>query len=486
MKKIFLAFIGLAILSATTQAQTVSIDAESGNRATEQTNCWGFGAVSYTSTAAQLVTGKWSMRSNSPSSLLPSACWIKSPWLKPASGNVSLKIKFEANNAATIRRVIVSYISYDAAQAYGEGSFVRFDSTSYGLPLPITNQDLSYQVPTAIANSGLPYKIQLSFVGTGGTTRFNIDDISIPGTYFSDPANSCLPIVEKPDTDKDGVLDADDAYPNDAKRAYNTLIPSNAQGTLMFEDAWPKTGDFDFNDLVLSYRYTAVTNANNKVVELKGQAVIRAIGASYKNGFGIQLDNLSPSLITSVTGVKTNAPSWLNVNANGTEAGQTYANIIVIDNASRLVPAPTGSSFVNTILSEPVQNTDETNFVISFADDRVTIDQIVLNPYLIINQNRANEVHLADKAPTDKADTKQFGTQDDDSNIGANRFYKNKSNLPWAIDVPALIPYPLENKNITSGFLMLSKWASSNGNEFPDWYLIDSPTYRDNSIFWKK
>lgn len=481
--------ISMALLSTTAQSQ-VTNNAESGLRTTESTNCWGFGAVTYTNTAAQLVTGNWSMRSNSPTSLAPGACWVKSPWLKPGSGNISLKIKFDAGSyGTTVRRVIASYISYDAAQAYGEGSFVRFDSTSYGTPLPTTNQDLSFPVPAAIASSGLPYKIQLSFVGTGGTWRYNIDDISIPGTYFSNPANNCTPIVEKPDTDKDGVLDTDDAYPNDASRAYNTIVPGNSQGTLMFEDSWPKTGDFDFNDLVLSYRYTVVTNASNKVVELKGTTEIRAIGAGYKNGFGIQLDNLSPSMITSVSGVKTNAPSWLNLNANGTEAGQTYANIIVIDNASRLIPSIDGSGFVNTVQNNTYNiytPTEVINIVISFAENQVSIDQLAFNPYLIINQNRANEVHLADKAPTSKADTQQFGTQDDDSNIGSNRFYKNKNNLPWALDVPALIPYPLENKSITSGFLMLSKWAASSGIEYTDWYLVDSPAYRDNSIFWKR
>lgn len=486
MKKILIAIISMATFSATTHAQTLSIDAESGNRAIEQTNCWAFGAVGYTSTAAQLVNGKWSMRSNAPTSLDPSACWVKSPWLKPGSGNITLKIKFESASAATTRRVIASYITYNAAaNVYAEGSFVRFDSTSYALPLPTTNQVISYPVPVAIANSGLPYKIQLSFVGIGGTTRFNIDDISLPGTYFADPANNCLPIVAKADTDGDGVIDTEDAYPNDAKKAYNTLIPGKSQGTLMFEDAWPQSGDYDFNDLVLGYGYTVVTNASNKVVELKGQAVIRAIGANYKNGFGIQLDNLSPSVITSVTGVKTNAPSWLNVNANGTEAGQTYANVIVIDNASRLMPTPVGNKFVNTVSGEAVQKPDTTNFVINFAEDKVNIDEIALNPYLIINQNRTFEVHLADKAPTNKADTRQFGTLDDDSNIGANRFYKNKNNLPWALDVPAFIPYSIEQKNITSAYVFLAKWAASSGGVYTDWYL-DLAGYRDASIIYTK
>ncbi len=482
----------LAIFSASLKAQSVSINAESGNRDIEQANCWGFNATTYTSTAAQVITGSWSIRSNSPTNLDPSACWVKSPWLKPGSGNITLNIKFDPNNVATLvrpttRRVIVSYISYDGTKSYGEGSFVRFDSTNYNsnsTDIPTTSQSLSYAIPSAIANSSLPFKIQLSFVGTNGTTRFNIDDISIPGTYFSDPSNNCLPIVDKADTDGDGVVDAEDAYPDDATRAYNTLIPGKSEGTLMFEDYWPRSGDYDFNDLVLGYRYTIVTNANNNVVELKGQVMIRAIGANYQNGFGIQLDNLSPDLITSVTGVNTKSPSWLKENANGTEAEQTYANIIVIDNASRIVPKPAGNQFVNALPGELVLKPETINFVISFAADKVSIDQIAINPYLIINQNRSSEVHLADKAPTDKVDTKQFGTQDDDSKVDANRFYKDKNNLPWALDLPAFIPYSIEAKNITGAYLWLTKWAASSGKVYTDWYL-DLPGYRDASVIFQ-
>ncbi|MEI6265843.1 MAG: LruC domain-containing protein [Sphingobacteriia bacterium] len=485
MNKILAAIISMALFSATTNAQTLSIDAESGNIAEDQANCWAFGEIGYSSKDGQTINGKWSMYSNTPSSLDPSSCYIKSPWLKPVRGKITLTIKFESESDAKSRQIIASYITYNAAaNESAEGRFVRFDSTSFDLPLSTTNQEINFPVPEEIIKSGLPYKIQLSFVGNGGTSRYIIDDISLPGNYFSDPSNNCLPILDKADTDGDGVIDSEDAYPDDATRAYNTLIPGKSEGTLMFEDYWPRTGDYDFNDLVLGYRYTIVTNANNNVVELKGQAIIRAIGANFENGFGIQLDNLSPELIKSVTGVNTKSPSWLKVNANGTEAGQTYANIIVIDNASRIVPKPAGNKFVNALPGELVLKPATINFEISFAADKVSIDQIAINPYLIINQNRSNEVHLADKAPTDRADTKQFGTQDDDSKIEAKRFYKDKNNLPWALDLPAFVPYSIEAKNITSAYLLLTKWAASSGRVYTDWYL-DIPGYRDASIIFQ-
>lgn len=489
MKKVFLSIFSLVMLISATKAQTVSVNAESGNRAVEQGNCWGFGSVSYTNTAAQIINGKWSMRSNAPTNIDPGACWIKSPWIKPVSGKITFNIKFEAASAATTRRIIASYISYNPSNNYGEGTFTRFDSTTYtysaATPLPTTTQSLSFAVPKVIENSSLPYKIQLSFVGTGGTTRYNIDDVVIPGTYTSDPSNNCLPKVEVVDTDGDGVQDKEDAYPNDATRAYNTLMPAKEAGTLMFEDSWPSNGDYDFNDLVLGYQYTIVTNAKNNVVELRGKFAIRAVGAHYKNGFAIQLDNLSPEYIAGVKGTKAEGASWLSLNVNGTEADQKYANIVVMDNVSKIVPAPSSDEFVNTEAGSKFITPDTINMTVSFLEGKVSAKDISINPYLIINQGRGYEIHLAGKQYTNKANTKIFGTEDDNTTQEKGIFYLNKNNLPWALDVPLTIPYSLERKDITSSYLYLTKWAESAGASYSDWYL-DVPEYRNNKNMYTK
>ncbi len=122
----------------------------------------------------------------------------------------------------------------------------------------------------------------ISFVGTGGTTRYNIDDIAITGIYSSNPSNNCSPIAAIQDADNDGVADVDDAYPHDSDRAFNNFYPSaNGFGTLLFEDLWPGLGDYDFNDLVLSYRINKITNAQNKLVDLKVIYTVKAAGSLY-------------------------------------------------------------------------------------------------------------------------------------------------------------------------------------------------------------
>ena len=272
------------------------------------------------------------------------------------------------------------------------------------------------------------------------------------------------------DTDGDGVADIYDAYPKDAKRAFNTYSPSGEYGTYLFEDNWPGTGDYDFNDLVMGYKYNTVTNAANQVVELKATLVVNAAGATFQNAFGLQLDGLSPQLVTSVVGTDTKFASWLTTSANGTEANQTYANVIVVDNISRVLTSFNTNLIVNTIVGAPYVSPDTINVTITFAENQVLPSAISVNPYLIINQNRSRELHMANKVPTSAANISYFGSNDDKSVPASGIYYVNKNNLPWALDMPATMPYPMEGVNITSAYLNQVNWAQSGGKQFTDWY----------------
>ncbi|MFY7652984.1 MAG: LruC domain-containing protein, partial [Chitinophagaceae bacterium] len=466
MKKLIIQFtlVATLVLPFFVNAQTVKLDAESGNRAIDAAQCWVFGALSYTSQSSQIVTGKWSMRSNQPTSMNPASCWLKSPWLLAKQGNISFKFKFEAPINGTRRRIYIAYVPYfeQASWASKEAPPVLFDSIDFAVPFPALTRDIQFPVPATLYNSNNPAKIIISFVGEGGTMRYNIDDISIPGTIVADATNNCLPKNNQPaDADGDGVLDEEDAFPNDAKRAFVVNYPAEGFGTYLFEDNWPQNGDYDFNDLVLGYQYQFITNSDNKLVDLKGTIAIKAIGAVFQNGFAIQLDRLSPNLVTKVSGTQHGNVLWAVLSANGTEAGQTNANIIIFDNASRLMKANTADGFINTVNGTSFVTPDTTRFTINFEENRLSISDIQINPYLILAQNRQRELHLPDFAPTDKADKTIFSTGDDKSAPNAGIYYKNKQNLPWAIDVPYEIPYSVEKIDITNAYLVLPKWAQS-------------------------
>ena len=294
-----------------------------------------------------------------------------------------------------------------------------------------------------------------------------------------------------PDADGDMVPDVDDVYPNDPLRAFLTNYPASGYGTLLFEDLWPGIGDYDFNDLVLDYKYSIVSNGDNNVVEADYTFVTRAIGGDLHNAFAFQLDGVTPDKITSITGTKTTGVTWTTFNANGTEFDQpNHANIIVFKDAYDLLPTSGGYWFVNVDPKAPDVGTDTTKIHLTFINNgtapsggtvsTLIMDAYSFNPYIIVNQQRGKEIHLSNRIPSDKANFGFFGTVNDNSIPGIGRYYKSYNNLPWALDINTSIPYTKEKVDFLQAYLNFSIWAQSNGLTNPDWYL-DMPGNRNTS-----
>lgn len=289
------------------------------------------------------------------------------------------------------------------------------------------------------------------------------------------------------DSDNDGVPDDQDEFPNDAQRAFNIYYPSqNYYGTYAFEDNWPGRGDYDFNDLVIGYQYHYITNAYNNMVELFANFSVKAIGASFENGFGFQID-YSPSEIASVDGLTLNH-NYISLNGNNTEAGQDLATIIVFDNAFDILPSPGGGTGVNTTpgLTYVTPDTLTAHVLLntsSLKSTKVATITQNFNPFLIINEDRGREVHLPDYQPTSLASSSYFGTLDDDSDPLNLRYYKTEQNLPWGIDIPDVFAYPNEKTEITQAHLHFVEWAESAGTSYTDWYLNKNGYRNDNNIY---
>jgi len=323
---------------------------------------------------------------------------------------------------------------------------------------------------------------------SGSDNDFN-DLVFYASSNPIDPiSNVDVPVVDKPaDADGDGVLDALDEYPNDATKAYTSYYPSQSgYASIGFEDNWPKKGDFDLNDVVVRYRYTFVSNAENQVVTIQGDYNVTAVGASFKNGFGVQFP-FAASAVKSVTGQKFK-DSYIALAANGVEAGQSEAVIIPFDNTDIMINNPDGAFFVNTLNSKDKVTTSATASVLVTLSSPVAQSTLMakINPFLISNARRGYEIHLPGYLPTDKADTKLFGTDDDTTSPSSSRYYLSKENWPWAINYADNFTYPLEQVKITDAYPHFAEWASSGGTLYPDWYGNTAAGYRVGSNLYLK
>jgi len=282
------------------------------------------------------------------------------------------------------------------------------------------------------------------------------------------------------DTDGDGIYDNFDDYPEDPDLAFNNYYASsNLFGTLAFEDLWPSKGDYDFNDLVIDYNFNRISNADNEVVTLRGKFVVRAIGASFKNGFGFTIEGLSPSAIASIDGQQF-TEGYVSANPNGTEAGQSDATIIVFENAWK-------HGHGNTRLDQDFVVPDTLTVDIHLSTPIPADDFGVapFNPFIIVNMERGKEVHLPDYEPTDLVDESYFNTSFDDSQPEIGKYYKTVENLPWAVNFPSKFDYPVETISIDQGHLKFIPWVLSDGVEYKDWYK-DMPAYRNTGNIYSK
>ncbi len=284
-----------------------------------------------------------------------------------------------------------------------------------------------------------------------------IDDLS------SSPLEETTVIED--DIDGDGVIDYYDEYPNDPDRAYNTYTPSVfGISSLAFEDLWPTKGDYDFNDLLINYRYVSVMNAQDKVVELRADFTVEHIGASFSNGFGFELP-FHPGLITSVTGYNITS-GLVNINAKGLEVGHDIdkAVIIVFDNAQANIYL-TLSLLIE--FDEPLEPS--------------LVGVPPFNPFIFTNGDRGREIHLINMPPTDLANLAFFGTGDDNSIPEEGKYYRTANKLPWAINMMHGFVVPLEGKQINQAYTKFNEWAESGGDSYSDWYK-DNPGYRDEGF----
>jgi len=380
------------------------------------------------------------------------------------------------NNSRT-----VSIGSDNGGQKFFQGLIDEVSIWNIALTSQQVNSSMS--VPWNGAETGI--KALWHFNEGSGLTAYDAASGHYDGTITGAVFNTDVSYALSSDSDGDGVPNSNDDYPNDPARAFNNFFPTTASGSLAFEDLWPNQGDYDFNDMVMNYRFNTITNAHNKIVECDATFILKAAGASFPSGFGFQLPNTNIlSSDITVTGFSMFG-NYITLSSNGLEAGQNKPTVIVTDNNFKALKSPTG--MVNTVPGQPYITPDTIRIIMLFSQSKYSVTDLDIgnfNPFIILNGERGKEVHLPDHAPTALANQALFGHGDDSSLPEQGRYYKTANNLPWAINIYENFDYAVESADILTAYLNLAPWAKSNGVSYPDWYL-NLPGYRNASNIYQ-
>lgn len=325
---------------------------------------------------------------------------------------------------------------------------------------------------------------------TGNVQLCTPQSANIPNGFFVAPAalgcdayvasDSCMPTgngtapVDN-DTDKDGVANDLDAYPNDATKAFDTYTVNYANGgsTIAFEDNWPSKGDYDLNDVVLAYKFKIATSAQNKVVDITADYTLKATGGDFQNGGGIEFNIPSGTATIASTTAKL-------------ESGQSKVVVILFNNSR------TQQATWNTKVGEAISPNVTYSFTLKLTDGPLISSfggNGAQNPFIWNGTNaygRGYETHLYGKTPTNLAVPALFNTKDDAS-TSTGKYYSTANKLPWAIEVPlADFVYPIERTAISDAYLQFATWAESGGTSATDWYSNTATGYRNTTKLFNR
>lgn len=296
-------------------------------------------------------------------------------------------------------------------------------------------------------------------------------------------------IDELLDSDFDGVPDMGDIAPNNPDYATTYLT----EGTLMFEDLYPYLGDYDFNDMVVSYEALAWKSGSGITNKMEFTFRLKADGGTLTNGFAFSIDGLDGQMVSNV----------VFSDSESSFEGENEAVFVMTQDFSWA-----GQGMVNNETGGNISNQYPT-LSVSFEINGATSSDIFwgdqLNPFIFqqTTNNLRNEIHLKYKRPSSRAALDSIGTGDDitlleetmfhgsDWTTGTNamRFwaqslhsgdstllpassitYTDRNGYPWAMHLDASIPHAQERILFTEAYPNFGQWVASGGFQATDWF----------------
>lgn len=219
---------------------------------------------------------------------------------------------------------------------------------------------------------------------------------------------------------------------------------ADSYNIVAYEDLFPASGDYDFNDLVVAYRYQFGVNASGLVERIDGVAYLIARGSAYTHDWTLDIPLPADALAGSSSSCGTvNAVGASLSCAVTVDAGRLRWNAFSDTVAAFPNPGATPATPVNTpAASSPIKGPKAT-FSISFASGLKLTDFGVDDPWILV-RNTAKQVHLSNR---------------------------NSRGYPFALMMPSAWMIPVEYIDMGLAYQTFATFVSSSGSQAADWYL---------------
>ena len=296
--------------------------------------------------------------------------------------------------------------------------------------------------------------------------------VNIPKNDYNKGLGELTPSPSK-DADGDGVPSDIDIDDNDPTIAYRSYFPNiDEYGTILVEDLWPYTGDYDMNDVVCDYHIEWTTNAQNNLVYMEYFWRLRAVGTTKKVAMAVQLDSIPLSYVSSVTTSHNIAGDLPFSTVSNLEPGQVHPVIPLFNDPEELFGTG-NNTLINTVPGNPAFLITTNNFRVTFTEPinpSLTLLSSI-NPFVVVtdfvNPSRDWEIHL----PGFKRTTRASSVVNNKSGLSQNDIYLSNTGMMWMLRTPKSIDYPIESINMEKAYTNYKEWYKSKGEEYSDWYL---------------
>lgn len=275
------------------------------------------------------------------------------------------------------------------------------------------------------------------------------------------------------DSDGDGVDDLQDVEPCDERVSARAFVPSgHVYGMVLFEDNWPRQGDFDFNDAVIAVHQVLELDSAGRMTRMTMNLEVMAVGARFDNGLAVHLPTSSGNVVsaklfregdpTTVTDV----PLWLT---------EGEATMTLAPSLHALFGAAPGEQLINAVPGAPAQAYEHLTLVVDLATGALSPAQALFDLFLF-DDTRGVEVHLPAYGPTSRMNAALLGTADDDP----NRNFTTHNGIPFALAFFQEVSYPSEGVAIDRLFPGIVNFGLSGGTQ--DTRFFESPVVSERYV----
>lgn len=256
--------------------------------------------------------------------------------------------------------------------------------------------------------------------------------------------------------------------------------PYNGWGTLFFEDMWPSKGDYDFNDMVVSYKIQLyVDKEDSKVVAIMVAARLNALGGHFPYQLCLQIDNLKKAEIENVRV----APNHGDGNGKYKYEDDAIGDKALFSFSWQNKKGGKYGKYYNVEKGYELDNVDknEVAFIMYLNDPRDLSDFTSSSFNFFIrntDENDNREIHLLGYEPTANFATGYDEMVKNNASLLSDKdYYRTSDGFVWGLKIPANVSHAVEKVNFLDAYPLFKGWVVSGGQKNPKWYLSKVDEY---------